>query len=147
MPTFHATVQLHGKTATGVVVPPQVVESLGAGRQPLVHVAIGAHRYRSKVAVRGGEFMLPISAEHREAAGVSAGDEVEITLELDTEPRTVEVPDDLAAALGAEPAARRAFEALSNSRQRAVTLSVEAAKTPETRARRVAKALDTLREA
>jgi hypothetical protein len=147
MPSFHATVQLDGKTATGIVVPPAVVASLGSGRQPLVHVAIGAHRYRSKVAVRGGEFKLPISAEQRAAAGVAAGDEIEVTLELDTQPREVEVPADLAAALDAAPAARSAFDALSNSGKRAIALNVEGAKTPETRARRVAKALDTLRAA
>ena len=144
MHTFRATIALAGKTATGVAVPPEIIAALGGGKQPLVHVAIGDYRYRSKVGVRGGRAMIPISAEHRAGAGVSAGDEIELTLALDTDPREVEVPVDLAVALDASPDAHRAFAALSNSRKQAITLSVEGAKTPETRARRVAKALDTL---
>ena len=144
MHTFRTTIVLEGKTATGALVPPEVVDALGGGKQPLVHVAIGDYRYRSKVGVRGGRAMLPISAEHRAGAGVAAGDEIELTLALDTEPREVEVPVDLAVALNAAPEAHRAFVALSNSRKKAITLSVEGAKTPETRARRVAKALETL---
>jgi hypothetical protein len=144
MHTFRATVELAGKTATGVAVPPPIVEALDGGRQPLVHVAIGDYRYRSKLGVRGGRAMLPISGEHRAGAGVAAGDEIEVTLTLDTDPREVEIPVDLAVALDASPAAHRAFAALSNSRKQAITLSVEGAKTAETRARRVAKARDQL---
>jgi len=144
--TFRATVQLAGKTATGVEVPPEAVEALGAGRQPLVHVTLGGHAYRSRVAVRGATYKLPISAENRAAAGVRAGDEVEVTLALDTDPREVEVPEDLAAALDAEPAARTTFDALSVSRKQWFVLPVEEAKTPETRARRVAKAVERLRD-
>jgi hypothetical protein len=140
--TFRGTLVLAGRTATGITVPPEVVDALGAGRQPLVVATVGAHTYRSKVAVRGGEFKLPVSAENRAAAGVEAGDTVDVTLVLDTEARTVDVPDDLAAALS--PAARATFDALSNSRKQQLVLPIEGAKTPETRARRVAKAVEAL---
>ena len=135
-----------GKTATGFVVPAEVVEALGQGKKPAVAVTINGHTYRSTVAVMGGEFMVGVSAENRAAAGVTAGDELEIELVLDTAPRVVEVPPDLALALDAEPAARAAFERLSYSNKRLHTLSVEGAKTAETRARRVAKAVATLRD-
>lgn len=88
--TFRETVDLDGKTATGIEVPEDVVAALGTHKQPLVHVTIGSHSYRSKVAVRGGEYKLPISAKNRAGAGVAAGDEVDITLVIDTEPREVE---------------------------------------------------------
>jgi hypothetical protein len=146
MHTFRATVDLAGKTATGVRVPGDVVAALGSQRQPLVRVTIGDYTYRSKIAVRGGEFKLPISAENREGAGVVAGDEIEITLELDTEPREVAVPDDFAHALGAAPEARRFFDGLSNSQKQWYVQPIEGAKTPETRERRVAKAVERLRE-
>jgi hypothetical protein len=143
MHTFTATLQLAGKTATGFIVPPDVVEALGGGRQPLVHVRLGDYAYRSKVAVRGDAFKLPVSAEHRAGAGLAAGDQVEVALALDTEPREVAVPEDLAAALDAA-GVRHAFDALSNSAKGAITLNVEGAKAADTRARRVAKAVAAL---
>jgi Bacteriocin-protection, YdeI or OmpD-Associated/Domain of unknown function (DUF1905) len=136
---FRAVLELAGRTATGVTVPPEVVEALGGGRQPLVHVTLGEHRYRSKVAVRGGEFKVPVSAENRAAAGVQAGDEVDVELALDTEPRELEVPPDLGAALDAVPAARASFDALSYSRRRWFVLDVDGAKTDATRQRRIEK--------
>ncbi|ALJ18618.1 YdeI/OmpD-associated family protein [Microbacterium sp. No. 7] len=141
---FRTVIILAGKTATGFAVPVEVVEALGKGKKPPVRVTVGAHTYRSTVAVYGGEFMIPLSAENRVAAGVEAGEEVEVALELDTEPRTVEVPSALAAALAESPAARSAFDALSYSRQRAHVLQVESAKTEETRARRIAKIIAEL---
>jgi hypothetical protein len=142
---FSTTVELGGRTATGFEVPPEVVDTLGAGKRPAVTVTVGGHTYRSTVAVMGGRYMLPLSAENRTAAGLSAGDAADVELELDTAPRVVEVPADLAAALDAEPAARAAFDALNYSNQRRHTLSVEGAKTDATRARRVAKVVETLR--
>ena len=142
--TFTATLELHGRTATGLRVPAEAVRALGPDRQPLVHVTIGEHTYRSRVAVRRGAFLLPVSAEHREAAGVAAGDELRVTLALDTAPRELAVPDDLAAALDAEPRARAAFDALSPSRRKWFVLDVERAKQAATRQRRVAKAVATL---
>ena len=142
--TFTTTVELGGKTATGMRVPAEAVAALGSGKQPLVRVTLGGHAYRSKVAVRGGAFLVPLSAENRAAAGLAAGDEVAVTLALDTEPREVAVPDDLAAALDGAPAARAAFDALSYSRRRWFVEDVERAKQPETRRRRVDKAIAAL---
>lgn len=143
---FRATLQLGGKTATGVRVPPDVIESLGAGKRPPVRVTINGYTYRSSVAVMGGEFMLGVSAENREGAGVAAGHEVDVDLEVDTEPRVVTVPADFAAALDGDADARRHFDGLSYSNRLRHVLSVEGAKTDETRQRRIAKAVDMLRE-
>jgi hypothetical protein len=147
---FRTTLQLHGRTATGIAVPPEVVESLAAGRRPPVlvtlHAPAGAYTYRSTVAPMGGEHLVGVSAEHRAAAGVSAGDELDVELEHDPEPRVVDVPEDLASALEGDAGARRFFEGLSYSHQRAYTTWVEDAKRPETRARRVAQAAEMLRE-
>ena len=96
---FRAIVELSGKTATGIRVPAEVVEGLGQGRRPPVSVTIGGYTYRSTVGVMGGQFMLPLSAENRTAAGVAAGDEVEVEVELDTRSREVSVPADFAEAL------------------------------------------------
>jgi hypothetical protein len=142
--TFRTTLLSNGKTATGVAVPPEVVERLGAGKRPPVRVTIGGHTYRSTVAVMGGVFMLGVSAENRAKAGVAAGDEVDVTLDLDTAPREVAVPDDLAAALDA--GARAFFDGLSPSLRQWHVQSVEGAKTAETRQRRVAKSAAMLRE-
>ena len=141
---FTTTVELGGKTATGMEVPAEVVSALGAGKKPAVRVTVGGHTYRSTVATMGGRFLLPLSAENRTAAGVAAGDTVAVHVELDTEPRTVELPPDLAAALDADAEARRRFDALSYSHQRRHALAVEGAKAEETRARRVAGVLAAL---
>jgi bifunctional DNA-binding transcriptional regulator/antitoxin component of YhaV-PrlF toxin-antitoxin module len=135
---FSTTVLLGGKTATGLVVPDDVVDALGAGKKPPVTVTLRGHSYRSSIASRGGQFMIPLSAENREAAGLAAGDDVEVDVEVDTAPRTVEVPEDLAAALDAEPALRQRFDGMSYSHQLQHVLAVTGAKAEETRARRVA---------
>jgi hypothetical protein len=142
--TFRTEVELGGKTATGFEVPSEVVDALGSGKKPSVTVTVGSHTYRSTVFVRGGRFFIPLSAENREAAGVAAGDAVEVTVVLDTAPRVVEVPDDLADALAANPKAKAAYEALSYSHQRAHVEPIVAAKKPETRERRIAKAVEML---
>jgi len=143
---FRSTVELGGKTATGLRVPDEVVEALGSGKRPAVWVTVAGHRYRSTVARMGGVYMLPLSAENREAAGVAAGDEVDVDIELDTEPREVDVPSDLAAALDADPEARAFFDTLSYSVKRWHVLSVEGAKTPETRQRRIDKSVTMLHQ-
>jgi hypothetical protein len=146
MPRFRATIELHGRTATGIEVPSEVVDGLDAGRRPPVRVTIGSHSYRTTVASRGGRFLVPLSAEQRAGAGVAAGDEVDVDVELDTAPREVDVPADLAAALDAEPAARVRFDALPYSHRKEHVRAVEEAKAPETRQRRIAKAIAMLRE-
>lgn len=142
---FRATVLLNGKTATGIEVPAAVVDELGSGRKPRVTVTIRAHTYRSTVATMSGRFMLPLSADNRAKAGVAAGDEVDVTVELDTAQRTVEVPPDLAAALDAEPTARANFDKLSFSHRREHVEAVLGAKKEETRRRRIEKAVAMLR--
>lgn len=127
--------------ATGIPVPPEVVASFGAGKRPAVIVTVNGFSYRTTVAAFGDLYMLPLSQERRAAAGVNAGDKIEVTLELDTEPRSVTLPDDLKAALDAQPGALTAFEALAYSKRKEFVRQVEDAKTPETRARRIAKAV------
>ena len=144
--TFRAEVQLGGKTATGIVVPPEVVAGLGSGKRPPVRVTIGGHTYRSTIAPRGDVFKLGISAENRELAGVAAGDEVDVEIELDTEPREVTVPADFAAALDRDAAAKRFFDGLSYSQKQWFVLGIEEAKTAETRERRIAKTVSGLQD-
>jgi len=144
MATFDAELEVSGKSATGIAVPQQVIDGFDAGKKVAVVVTINGHTYRSSVGPYRGANMLPVSAEHRDAAGIAAGETVTVSLELDTEPRVIEVPDDLAAALDADAAARAAFEALSYSNQRAHVLAVTGAKAADTRARRVAKVVEQL---
>jgi hypothetical protein len=137
--TFTTTIlQAEGKNATGISVPPEVVAALGKGKKPPVRVTLNGYSYRTTIAAYGDVFMLPVSQEHRAAAGVKAGDELDVTLEVDTEPRIVEVPDDLAAALAQKSGARAAFDALSYSARKEFVRQVEDAKTQETRDRRIA---------
>lgn len=143
---FNTVIELGGKTATGFEVPADVVANLGKGKKPAVKVRIGHHTYRSTVAVMDGRFMLPLSAENRESAGVAAGDDVEVEVELDTEPRTVDLPADFEKALARDKVAQQAFQGLSYSLKRSYVLSIEGAKTPETRQRRIEKTMATLRE-
>ena len=141
---FPATVLASGKTATGIEVPPPVVEELGGGKRAKVAVTLNGHTYRTSIAVMGGRYLIPVSAEVRAAAGVAAGDELEVVAVLDDAPREVAVPPDLAAALAAEPRAAASFAGLSYSHQRRHVLSVEGAKAAETRARRVAAVVAAL---
>ena len=142
---FHTTLLQSGKTATGIQVPNEVVESLGAGKRPPVRVTINGYTYRNTIAVMGGMFMVGVAAEHREKAGVAGGDQIDVEIELDTAPRELAVPLDFTTALAAHPAARRSFESLSYSRKQALVLPIEQAKTPETRQRRIDKALVMLK--
>ena len=142
---FQATLQLNGKTATGIEVPPEIVEALSSGKRPAVKVTIGSYSYRSTVAPMGGKFYLPVSAEHRTAAGIAAGDAIAVELALDTAPREVEIPDDFATALAGDAAAKGFFDSLSYSDRRRHVLAIAEAKTPETRQRRIVKAMELLR--
>jgi hypothetical protein len=143
---FTTTLKLEGKTATGIEVPAEIVEAMGKGKRPPVTVTINGHTYRSTVAAYGDMYMLPVAAEHRLAAGVEAGQEIVVDVELDEAPREVLPPDDFAAALDAEPAARATFDGLSNSNKKWHVLNIEGAKSPETRLRRIAKSVEMLRE-
>ena len=143
---FTTTVRQNSKTATGIRVPDEVLSGLNAGKAPKVAVTINGYTYRSSVATVNGEPMIGVSDAVRQASGVAGGDTVEVDVVLDTAPRTVAVPDDLAAALDAEPAARASFGKLSYSNQRFWVEPIEAAKSPDTRQRRIEKAVATLRE-
>lgn len=141
---FETTIQLQGKTATFFEVPLDVPAVFGRARPP-VRVTIGGHSYRSTIAPYGGRYLLPLNRANREAAGVAAGDTAAVELELDTEPRTVEVPDDLAAALAGDAAAEAAFAQLSYTHRREYVEWVTEAKREETRRRRIEKTLTRLR--
>ena len=134
--TFTTTVRAMTEKATTLPVPAEAVAALGTEKKPRVKVSLNGYTYRSTVQVYGGQFSLPFSAADREAAGAKAGDQVEVTLELDLEPRTVEVPDDLSAALS-ERGMLDAFEALSYSKRKEFVRQVNDAKTQETRGRRI----------
>jgi hypothetical protein len=140
---FRATVVLGGKTATGIPVPDEVVERLGSGKRPAVVVTLGGHTYRTTVAPMGGSYWIPLAAEHREAAGVRAEQEVDVHVELDSAPRVVELPDDLSAAM--DDAARSAFDDLAPSHKKEWVRWVTEAKKPETRAARIEKTVEGLK--
>jgi Bacteriocin-protection, YdeI or OmpD-Associated/Domain of unknown function (DUF1905) len=142
---IRTTVLPGGKTATGLVIPPEVVDELGSGRRPKVAVTINGHTYRSTVGVMDGQSLVPLSAEHRAAAGVAAGDEVDIDITLDAAPREIELPADLAEALGDSPA-REFFDGLSFTYRKEWARWITDAKKAETRQARVAKAVVALRE-
>lgn len=143
---FQAVVQLNGKTATGIEVPEKILTNLGSSKRPAVRVTIRGYTFRTTVGVMGGRYLIPLSAEHRTAAGVAAGDEVEVQIELDTEPRELSLPADFSEALDVVPEAKRFFEGLSYSNQRRFLINIESAKTLETRMRRIDKAISMLRE-
>ncbi|MGY1601643.1 YdeI/OmpD-associated family protein [Geodermatophilus sp. SYSU D00815] len=138
--SFETTVTATGNN-TGIVVPPEVIERLGAGKRPPVLVDVNGYEYRNTVAVMGGRSMISISAAVREATGLAAGDPIRVTLTVADTPREVDVPADLAAALAADEQAGAFFAKLSNSLQRYHVDNVNAAKTAETRQRRIDKAV------
>lgn len=141
MPKFKtAIMQAEGMDATGIVVPDAVVEKLASGKKPKVTVTLNGYTYRSTVAVMSGQFMLPLAKVHREAAGVKPGQKIEITLELDTAPREVEIPKDLAAALK-KAGLRAAFDKLAFTHRKEHVRAIEEAKALQTRARRIEKAV------
>jgi hypothetical protein len=144
--TFRATIVQSGKTACGIQVPEAVVEALGGSRRPAVVITLDHYTYRSTVAPMGGEWWVGVNADHRAASGLKAGDKVQVTLELDTAPRQLEVPPELATALDADAQAKAFFDGLSYSNRPVFTLSVEGTSKPETKARRVDKAIALMRE-
>jgi hypothetical protein len=141
---FRAELQRTGGNTTGFEVPPSVVDELGGGGRPKVVVTVQGYEFRSSIAKMGGSHWLGVSAERRAGAGIEGGQVLDVTVVLDTAERTVTVPDDLAAALDADPAAKAAFEKLSYSHKSRHVLAVEGAKKPETRARRIASTIEKL---
>lgn len=142
---FRTVVELGGKTATGMQVPDDVVATLGSGKRPAVMVTIAGHTYRTTVAVMGGRFLIPLSAENQAAAGVAAGEQVDVSIELDAEQREVAVPADLAAALAQDEQASRFFAALAYSHRKEWVRWIEEAKRPETRGTRISTTVESLR--
>lgn len=131
---------------TGIVIPADVLERLGAGRRPAVHVEVNGYAYRSTVAVMAGQYHVGVSAAVREATGLAAGDQVKVALAVATAPREVDMPQELEEALATDDRSRAFFETLSNSMQRYHADNINAAKTADTRQRRVQKALALFRD-
>ncbi len=142
---FHTTLlQSEGMSATGIEIPPEVVDGLGAGKRPPVVLIVNGYTYRSTIAVMGGRYMVGFSAEHRAASGLNGGDAIEVEIALDTAPRTVELPEDFATALEAA-GLRDRFDKLAPSHRKEHVRAIEDAKTPETRMRRIEKALEKIK--
>ena len=130
----------------GLAIPPQVVEALGGAKRPAVTITINGHSWKSRVAILRDRYLLGLSTANRQAAGVVTGDEVEVDVELDIEPRVVAAPADFARALNADPVARAAYDRLSSSRKQQHVLAIDRAKKAATRQRRIETALATLRD-
>ena len=139
--TFETTLSAIGNN-TGIEVPPEVIDALGAGQRPPVIVNVNGYEYLSTVAVMGGKSLIGVSAAIRKATGLQGGDPITVALTLNTAPRAVDVPSDLQDAFSKNPAAEQFFGTLSNSLQRYHIDNINGAKTDETRARRVAKAVE-----
>lgn len=142
---FKTTILQTGNN-TGIEVPEKILEELGGGKRPLVIVTLNDnYTYQNAVAKMGDKFMISLSAENRQKANLKGGDKVEVTLELDLAPRTVEVPNDLQKALDKYSTAKTHFEKLAPSKKKAIVLSIQDAKTEETRTRRIEKAIANLK--
>lgn len=128
----------------GLEVPPEVVEALGGGKRPRVRVTLNGHSWSTRIAIMRGRLLIGLSNANRAAAGVAVGDQVEVDVVLEAEPVAVEVPTDFAAALDGTPAALAAYQRLTLSQQRQQIRVIEAAKKPETRTARIAKAVAEL---
>ncbi len=142
MPTFQTTLFQAGNN-TGIVVPPEIIEALGAGKKPLVRLTVNGYSYRSAVAVMGGKYMVSFSSEHRKASGIAGGDAITVDIVVDDAPREVEVPEDFATALDAA-GLRARFDALAPSHRKEHVRAITEAKAADTRARRIVKAIEKL---
>lgn len=138
--TFETTLSASGNN-TGIEVPEEIVEGLGRGKRPPVIVTVNGHEYRSTVAVMGGRYLIGVSAAIRAATGLKGGDPISVNLKVADAPREVEVPSDFAAAMDEHPPAREFFDQLSNSMQRYHVDTINAAKSPDTRQRRIDKSV------
>jgi hypothetical protein len=141
--SFHTTILSFGNN-TGIEVPDEVINKLGSGKRPLVTVTVNKYTYRSAVAVMNGKFMISLSAEHRQAAGVQGGEEANVKVALDLEPRAVELPEDLKDALS-EAGALEAFDKSAPSMRKEYVRQVESAKARDTRERRILKIVEKLK--
>lgn len=145
MVSFRTLLWSSGGNNVGIVVPEDVVQGFGRGKRvPVVVTIDGGFTYRNTISPMGGQYLISFSSDIRAATGRGAGDEVEVMLEFDDAPRTVEVPPALADALAADPDAAATWARLSYSKQKAHALSVDGAKSDDTRVRRVQKVLDAL---
>ncbi len=144
--SFTTTLAPRGPAAAIVLDDDQVAAiGQGAKRFP-VKATVNGYSWRGSVARMGGEFLVGLSKSVRSAAGVEAGDEVRVELVLDTEERAVELPEELTAALAGDPKARAGFDGLSYTHRKECARWIAESKKPETRERRLAKALEQLRE-
>ena len=143
---FTAELEGTGKTTAGFEVPAEIVEALGGGAHPKVSVTVNGFTFRTSIARMGGRYLLGVSGERRTAAGVAAGDVLEVDVVLDTAPREVDVPEEFAAALAGDATAQEFWQTLSYSKQQWHVLQVTGAKTEETKARRIEKSIGMLRE-
>ncbi len=144
--TIIATLELRGKTATGFVIPAIKVMELGSSKKPQVKVTMNNFSYRTSIASMKGEFLLPVSAEIRNKTSIQAGDEIELKIEIDTQPREMIIPDDFGLTLKDHPEALSFFECLSYSNKRRLVESIQEAKTTETRAKRIDKTIGKLKK-
>ncbi len=135
-----------GGNTAGFAIDDDVVASLGGGGRPKVQVVVDGYTFRTSIAKMGGRYLLGVSSERRTESGLAVGQTYELDLTLDTAERTVDVPEDLAAALAAHPEAAAFFSGLSHSKQQWHVTQVTGAKQPETRARRVATSVAMLAE-
>ena len=138
--TFETTLRASGNN-TGIPVPGEVIKQLGGGKRPPVLVSVNGYEYRSTVAVMGGQYLIGLSAAVRAATGLEGGDPISVTLKVADTPREMDVPDDFAAAMDGQAPARQFFDGLPNSLQRYHVDTIEAAKSEETRRRRIDKAV------
>jgi hypothetical protein len=129
---------------TGIEVSEKILDELGAGKKPLVIVTLNGYSYHSAVGKMGDKFMISLSAEHRKNANVKGGDPVEVSIDIDTSPRTVEIPADLKKAFDRNKIAKANFEKLAPSKKKAIVLSINDAKTEETKIKRIDKAIEQL---
>lgn len=143
---FRSELESTGKTTAGFEVPEEVVDALGGGKHPKVSVTVNGSTFRTSIARMGGRYLLDMSADRRSAAGVATGDVLDVDVDPDTAPRQVELPDDLAEALDADPVAKTFWETLSSSKQQWHVAQVTGAKKAETRAARVGKSVAMLHE-
>lgn len=144
MAKFKTTILTAGKTATGICIPDQIIESFNAGKKPPVKITLNGYTYRSTVAVMGGKYMVGVSADVRAASGVKGGDTLTIEIELDNEERKVELPDDFKKLLDKNLNAKKFFQALSYSKQKNYVTLIDQAKTEETRQKRMDKSISDL---